>query len=60
MGYEDNQQRINAAPADAELPRQRMLTSDDILGGPEEVLISHHGAVVRLRETRNGKLILGK
>lgn len=60
MKYEDNQQRTNAEPADAELRRQQMLTSDDILGGQMEVLISHHGAVYRLRDTRNGKLILGK
>ncbi len=40
--------------------RQRVLDSDDLLRGDNEVLIDHHGEIYRLRETRNGKLILGK
>ena len=60
MDYEDSDQRTNEQGSDAELPRQRMLTSDDILAGAKEVLISHYGEVYRLRVTRNGKLILGK
>lgn len=41
-------------------PQRRVLNSDDLLCGEKEVLINHHGEIYRLRETRNGKLILGK
>lgn len=40
--------------------KQRTLDSRDLLQGAKEILISHHGETYRLRETRNGKLILGK
>lgn len=42
------------------LPQQRVLKSEDLLRGDKEVLIVHRGEVYRLRETRNGKLLLGK
>lgn len=32
--------------------------SSELLGGRTEVQIEHRGAIYRLRETRNGKLIL--
>ena len=38
----------------------RMVKSEDLLQGDREVLLMHRGQVYRLRETRNGKLILGK
>ena len=40
--------------------KQRILDTKDLLQGAKEVLILHHGEIYRLRETRNGKLILGK
>ncbi len=55
-----NQQQAELSQAGGGLPQQRLVASDEILGGEKEVLISHHGEVYRLRETRNGKLILGK
>ncbi len=41
-------------------PRVRETTSLELLGGAEELLIRHHGAVYRLRLTRQDKLILTK
>lgn len=38
----------------------RTLTSDSIFGGDREVGIAHHGALYRLKITRQGKLILNK
>lgn len=40
--------------------KQRILNTKDLLQGEKEILISHHGEIYRLRETRNGGLILGK
>jgi hemin uptake protein HemP len=36
------------------------ITSDQLLRGGNEVLIEHHGALYRLRQTSLGKLILTK
>jgi hemin uptake protein HemP len=36
------------------------ITSQQLLGDGKEVLIEHHGAIYRLRETSLGKLILTK
>ncbi|MGB3391564.1 MAG: hemin uptake protein HemP [Pseudaminobacter sp.] len=41
------------------MPR-RMLSSDSILRGEREIGIEHHGALYRLKVTRQGKLILNK
>jgi hemin uptake protein HemP len=42
-------------------PQQpRTWKSEDLLSGAKEILIEHHGEYYRLRETRNGKLILIK
>jgi hemin uptake protein HemP len=36
------------------------ISSRQLLGNAKEVLIEHHGAIYRLRETSLGKLILTK
>ena len=46
--------------ADAALPPQRVLKSEDLLRGEKEIVVLHRGEAYRLRETRNGKLILQK
>ena len=51
-----NEQSGQPAPR----PATRVLNSDDLLQGDREVMIAHHGEFYRLRETRNGKLILIK
>ena len=51
-------QRKPAAPAMA--ASGRTLTSDSILRGEREIGIEHHGALYRLKVTRQGKLILNK
>ncbi|MCC9607105.1 hemin uptake protein HemP [Blastopirellula sp. JC732] len=38
----------------------KIVDSNDLMEGSNEILISHKGAVYRLRETRSGKLILQK
>jgi len=38
----------------------RVLKSQDLLCGSKEVLITHRGELYRLRETKNGKLLLLK
>ena len=38
----------------------RILKSHDLLCGNKEVLITHRGELYRLRETKNGKLLLLK
>lgn len=38
----------------------RILQSQDLLCGDKEVLITHRGELYRLRETKNGKLLLLK
>jgi len=41
-------------------PPKRRLASDDLLAGPDEVIIEHAGQEYHLRHTRAGKLILTK
>ena len=60
MDQQDNPPQQENELVNTALPRQRVLKSEDILRGDKEVLIVHHGEIYRLRETRNGKLILGK
>ena len=60
MNHENQENPRCPDQRDTPVARQRILTSDDILAGEKEVLITHHGEIYRLRETRNGKLILGK
>ncbi|HEX4482132.1 MAG TPA: hemin uptake protein HemP [Rudaea sp.] len=38
----------------------KQMTSNALFGGTQEVRIDHHGQEYRLRQTRNGKLILTK
>ncbi len=60
MNCDDKQLQRETDDARGGRPTPRIVTSDELLAGEKEVLISHHGEVYRLRETRNGKLILGK
>ncbi len=39
---------------------QRILESRDLFRGQTEILISHEGAIYRMKITRQGKLILNK
>jgi hemin uptake protein HemP len=39
---------------------RRLIRSEELLGGAQEVLIEHEGQTYRLRLTRSGKLILHK
>jgi hemin uptake protein HemP len=39
---------------------QRILESRDLFRGQSEILISHEGAIYRMKITRQGKLILNK
>lgn len=55
-GSETQQESTAAA-----LPRPaEMLISEDLFQGRSEVLIRHGDEIYRLRQTRNGKLILQK
>ncbi|ODT31409.1 MAG: hemin transporter HemP [Kaistia sp. SCN 65-12] len=54
--------------AESEAPRQperpplavRTLSSNSLFAGSHEIGIEHHGALYRLKITRQGKLILNK
>jgi hemin uptake protein HemP len=54
----------SAAPGQPQVPAPppavHVIRSDELLRGEKEVLIEHQGSVYRLRQTRNGKLILHK
>lgn len=53
--------RVQSKPAVHVLATpSRTLTSDAILRGEREIGIEHHGALYRLKVTRQGKLILNK
>lgn len=41
-------------------PSGAVIRSEELLQGEKEVLIEHQGTLYRLRQTRNGKLILHK
>lgn len=58
---EERQKRPTGGESESSpLSQHRILESEKLLCGEKEVLIVHHGELYRLRETRNGKLILGK
>ena len=40
--------------------RPRSITSTELLGGQDEIVIQHNGSLYRLRLTRQDKLILTK
>jgi hemin uptake protein HemP len=58
---DDNDDQHNR-PVPGPPPRAEsgILSSDELLAGRREVLISHQGEFYRLRVTRQGKLILHK
>ncbi|MBI2478950.1 MAG: hemin uptake protein HemP [Planctomycetia bacterium] len=56
----DEAQTGGGGSTDKPRSQPRVLQSEELLRGEKEVLIAHHGETYRLRETRNGKLILGK
>ena len=41
-------------------PAGRTISSDQLFAGEREIGIEHHGALYRLKITRQGKLILNK
>ena len=47
-------------PQIAQRPLTRVVTSDSLFRGTHEIGIEHHGAMYRLKITRQGKLILNK
>ena len=57
----DESQREQEPPEGAaNLGEAPAITFESLGQGSREVLIEHHGQIYRLRETRNGKLILNK
>lgn len=49
------------APGDGtQATAPRLLSSETLLAGADEILIQHEGETYRLRRTRQGKLILTK
>lgn len=51
----------DAAPASLPASQtQRVVESRDLFRGESEILISHDGAIYRMKITRQGKLILNK
>lgn len=42
------------------VPVRATLTSTELMGGRQEIVIVHQGKSYRLQQTRNGKLILTK
>ena len=56
--------RPNARTQDLQVataaPAPRMLTSAELFGGHDEIIVLHNGAPYRLRITRQNKLILTK
>lgn len=51
----------STAPAPRAAPStQRQFDSRTLFGGAQEIRIEHYGQEYRLRQTRNGKLILTK
>lgn len=47
-------------PEIVQRPPARVLTSESLFRGTTEIGIEHHGAMYRLKITRQGKLILNK
>ncbi|WP_438752534.1 hemin uptake protein HemP [Pararhizobium sp. O133] len=54
-----NEQDAGPAPAPAN-QTQRIVESRELFRGDNEILISHDGAIYRMKITRQGKLILNK
>lgn len=47
-------------PASPSVSQERVISSEELLLGDQEIIIDHQGERYRLRLTRNGKLILQK
>ncbi len=54
--YSRSHSPVRTTPA----PAQRQFDSQALFAGAQEIRIEHHGQEYRLRQTRNGKLILTK
>ncbi|HTO34538.1 MAG TPA: hemin uptake protein HemP [Pararhizobium sp.] len=54
-----NEQDAGPVPAPAN-QTQRIVESRELFRGDNEILISHDGAIYRMKITRQGKLILNK
>lgn len=50
----------NSPTTDSAKSENRQISSQSLLAGAKEVLIQHADQIYRLRETRNGKLIMHK
>ena len=50
----------SSASRAASAPAQRQFDSQALFAGAQEIRIEHYGQEYRLRQTRNGKLILTK
>jgi hemin uptake protein HemP len=48
------------APSERQESARRTVLSRDLLQGQQEIMIEHDGEIYRLRQTKNGKLILQK
>ena len=50
----------SSSAAPGQNPHPRIVTSDALFGGAQEIVIEHGDALYRLKITRQGKLILNK
>lgn len=50
----------DAVPTSSHSPSPRLFDSRQLFAGATEIVISHDGAIYRLKITRQGKLILNK
>lgn len=60
MTPNDTETERSAQPPSAINRPQRIVESRDLFRGDSEILISHDGAIYRMKITRQGKLILNK
>jgi hemin uptake protein HemP len=56
----DTETERSSQPPSAVNRPQRVVESHDLFRGDSEILISHDGAIYRMKITRQGKLILNK
>lgn len=60
MAADDTDHARISQPAALAQRLQRIVESRDLFRGESEILISHDGAIYRMKITRQGKLILNK
>lgn len=60
MAADDTNHARLSQPAALAQRVQRIVESRDLFRGESEILISHDGAIYRMKITRQGKLILNK